>query len=193
MMAIKKKTPKKATTKKRAAKNPAPTRGDAEKVYTAIVKASKNRHALNAEEISIHSKIPFARVQKALLELEKMALVHVAGSDPVGECWAAGRPYGHLPTANPTPKKKAEKKARDWYQNEGLETNAKPIRGYKLPSAYVKVGRIVAIEYESDKYDGKRRVWRHEATRKRDLHISTDGTTMVILPGFKITKRGIEG
>jgi hypothetical protein len=30
-------------------------------------------------------------------------------------------------------------------------------------------------------------------TGKRTLHISTDGKVMVILPGFKITKRGIEG
>ena len=75
---------------------------------------------------------------------------------------------------------------------ERLETGAQTI---KLPSTVeaVEIGEIVAIEYRSDKYDGKPRVWRHEVTQKRALHMSTDGKVMVVLPGFKVTKRGIEG
>jgi hypothetical protein len=57
----------------------------------------------------------------------------------------------------------------------------------------VEIGKIVSITYESDKYDGRKRLWKHDVTGDRTLHISTDGKVLVVLPGFKVTKRGIEG
>lgn len=167
---------------------------DGKKVYAELVKATRRNQALNASELAARVEIPLNRAEKALLDLERIGLAHVHGRDLFGECWAAGAPQTGL-FDNPTrsARSKAEKKARDWYQREDLTTEARPIRGYKIPTAYVEVGRIVAIEYESDKYDGKRKVWRHEVTKKRALHVSTDGSTLVVQPGFKITKRGIEG
>ena len=90
------------------------------------------------------------------------------------------------------PGTKAQKKALAWYQKESLVNGSQVI---KLPDTVeaVEIGRIVSITYESDKYDGKKRLWKHDVTGQKTLHISTDGKVMVILPGFKITKRGIEG
>lgn len=89
-------------------------------------------------------------------------------------------------------RKKVEAKAHAWNQRESLTTKARVI---ELPDELeaIEIGEIVAIEYRSKKYDGKARVWRHEVAKKRTLHISLDGKILVILPGFKITKRGIEG
>lgn len=88
--------------------------------------------------------------------------------------------------------KKAEKKAAAWYQNRNLVTKARVVKR-KLPEAFVEVGTIAAIEYESDKFDGEDRLYRHEVTKKRKLYLSVDGSTMIVQPPFKITKRGIEG
>ena len=91
------------------------------------------------------------------------------------------------------PETKAIKKALAWYQKKSLVNGSQVI---KLPDTVeaVEIGRIVSITYESDKYDGKKkRLWKHDVTGQKILHISTDGKVMVILPGFKVTKRGIEG
>jgi hypothetical protein len=88
--------------------------------------------------------------------------------------------------------KTAKKKAESWYSNPDLTTPPRVLKR-KLPNAFVEVGTIEAIEYRSDKYDGKSRLYRHEVTKKRKLLISADGTVMIVEPGFKITKRGIEG
>lgn len=99
---------------------------------------------------------------------------------------------------NPSPQaikkaaKVAGKKAEAWYSNPDLTTPPRILKR-KLPNAFVEVGTIEAIEYRSDKYDGKSRLYRHEVTKKRKLLISADGTVMIVEPGFKITKRGIEG
>jgi len=88
--------------------------------------------------------------------------------------------------------KKAEKKAKDWYQDPALVTKPEKV-SYKAPTALVDIGCIVAIEYSSDKFDGTTRTYRHDVTKIRRLFLSPDGSTMVIDPPFKITKRGIEG
>jgi hypothetical protein len=84
------------------------------------------------------------------------------------------------------------KKAKAWFGNDELVTEPELI-DWKPPSAVVHIGRMVAIEYESDKFDGTRRVYRHEVTQFRELLLSPDGTCLIVLPGFKVTKRGIEG
>jgi hypothetical protein len=96
-------------------------------------------------------------------------------------------------TKNPSPAKKAAKKAAAWYGNTALETEPRVLRGYNAPEAAVEIGDFVAIEYDSNKFDGTSRIYRHEGTRKRKMYLSVDGSTIIIWPPFKITKRGIEG
>jgi len=170
------------------AKNPADPKAK-KKIYEVMKAAAKKGQALREDEISDKARIDAATVGEALADLIRNGLAHIAGADLFGPCYFPGTPATGL-FANPSAEAKAEKKAAAWFQREPSEA-----RRIKLPATVeaVEVGRIVAIEYESDKYDGKRRVWRHESTKPRELHISTDGKVMVILPGFKITKRGIEG
>ena len=87
-------------------------------------------------------------------------------------------------------KKRVEKKAEAWNQKPATRAKTRSIPDVLEA---VEVGELVAVEYRSSKYDGKTRVWRHEATKKQKLYISRDGKVFVIVPGFKITKRGIEG
>jgi hypothetical protein len=86
----------------------------------------------------------------------------------------------------------AKKKACAWFRKESLVTEPEQLNR-DLPSAFVEVGTILAIEYASDKFDGKTRAYRHDATQARRLCISADGSTILIDPPFKITTRGIEG
>lgn len=87
--------------------------------------------------------------------------------------------------------KKAEKKAGA-YHGDGPKTAVRKIK-HPTPTAFVELGEIVAIEYKSTKWDGEPRIFRHEFTRVRELHMSTDGGTIAIVPPCKLTKRGIEG
>lgn len=84
-------------------------------------------------------------------------------------------------------------KALAWFGDENLTTEPKILKSYNAPEAVVEIGQFVAIEYESNKFDGKPRIYRHDVTRHRKLFISPDGSTIIVWPPFKITKRGIEG
>ena len=83
-------------------------------------------------------------------------------------------------------------KAKDWFGLDSLLTEPELV-AWTPPEAAVLIGRLVAVEYFSDKFDGKGRVYRHDLDRPRDLAISVDGGTLMIFPPLKITKRGIEG
>ncbi len=172
-------------------KNPAPAAPAQKAVYSALVAAFKKRQALRVDELAEKLRKPLEAVQEAVARLLELGLVHEYGRDLFGSCYAPGAPARGL-FDNPAPGRKAEKKAAAWYQRESLTTGAKTIR---LPDTVeaVEVGKIVSITYESDKYDGRKRLWKHDVTGNRTLHISTDGKVLVVLPGFKITKRGIEG
>jgi len=89
-------------------------------------------------------------------------------------------------------RKKALARAAAWFGNDKLLTEPALVK-IADDLALIEVGRIVAIEYESKKYDGKTRVYRHNVVKTRILYISTDGEVLIIKPGLKITKRGIEG
>lgn len=166
--------------------------GTEQKVYEEMKRRMKKGQALRIDELAEKLKMKPMFVQLAMFAMEEANLVHQVGQDLFGPVWAPGPPAQVGLFDNPKTGRVAEKKARAWYQMKSLETGARTIR---LPDTVeaVEIGRIVAIEYESDKYDGKPRVWRHEVTKPRALHISADGKVMVILPGFKVTKRGIEG
>jgi hypothetical protein len=86
----------------------------------------------------------------------------------------------------------AVKTAKDWFDNQALLTDPETVP-YSPPKAAALVGKLVAIEYLSDKFDGVERVYRHELDEMRDMAISPDGATIILFPGLKITKRGIEG
>jgi hypothetical protein len=95
------------------------------------------------------------------------------------------------------------KKAEDWFGNDALVSDVMSLTEYeppivKMPDgtlalALVEIGRIAELAYYSNKYDGKNRLWAHEVTGDRRLFISADGSTLVVWPPFKVTKRGIEG
>jgi len=87
----------------------------------------------------------------------------------------------------------ALKKARDFYGTDELTTEPRPLKGYRMPDAFVDLGDVIALEYDSEKFDGEQRIYRHEATQKRRLLMSVDGSTLIVWPPFKLTKRGIEG
>jgi len=108
---------------------------------------------------------------------------------------AAPKKLREATATNPTrnPHKTAEKKAREFYGKPELSTKPRTLKGYEAPEAFIHIGKIAALEYDCDKYDGKPRIWRHEATKERNLYLSVDGSTLVVDPPFKVTKRGIEG
>lgn len=83
-------------------------------------------------------------------------------------------------------------KAKDWFGRDDLVTDPETLP-WSPPAAAVEIGRLVAIEYLSDKFDGKSRVYRHEFTKNHAVAVSVDGGTMIIFPPMRITKRGIEG
>lgn len=90
------------------------------------------------------------------------------------------------------PIKAAADKAKAWYRDPALLTEPVTM-AWTPPEAVVDVGKIVAIEYESDKFDGQKRIYRHDVTQSRALLISPDGGTLIISPPFRVTTRGIEG
>jgi hypothetical protein len=161
------------------------------KVYDVMKAAAKKGQALRVDELAERAKVPLAAVANALDRLLGLGMIYEAGRDPFGPCYAPRTPSRGL-FDNPTPGSRAVKKARAWYQQETLVSGAQTI---KLPDTVeaVEIGKIISITYESDKYDGKKRLWKHDVTGDRTLHISTDGKVLVVLPGFKVTKRGIEG
>lgn len=171
-------------------KNPAKSAATA--VYRALTRATGRGQAWNAMDLSEHLKTPLETISEALRELAKKGLAHVQGSDLFGECWSAGTRSQPGLFSNPSTQTKAEKKALAWYGKDTLTTEARKIK-IADNLGFVEVGQIVAIEYESTKFDGKTRIYRHDVTGRRALHISTDGQVLIVKPGFKITKRGIEG
>lgn len=160
------------------------------KVYDKVKSISQAGQAWNALELSNALQIPVDELEPMLGALAKEGLVHSPGSDLFGPVWAAGALQRGL-FANPKGAK-ATKKAKAWNGKESLLTAPKKIK-VADSHEFVEVGPIVAIEYESNKFDGTTRVYRHDVTKKRILHLSTDGEVILIKPGFKVTKRGIEG
>lgn len=102
----------------------------------------------------------------------------------------------HGPHASAEERKAAAlalKKARAFFDNDNLVTEPQRLKAYKPPQAYVDIGDFIAIEYDSHKFDGKQRIYRHESQSKKRCLLSVDGSTMIFDPPLKLTKRGIEG
>ena len=171
-------------------RNPAPAPLQ-KKVYAAMIAAAKKNTALRVDEIAKKIKAPSSSVAEAVQRLSSLGMVHEAGRDLFGACWLPGTPSRGL-FANPSAKAKAEKKAKAWFGKESLVTKAQEI-DWTPPESAVHIGQFVAIEYLSDKFDGTKRIYRHDVTKVRQMLLSPDGSTIIVDPPFKITKRGIEG
>lgn len=180
----------------------APTRNPggndtAKRVYALIKKATDKGQAWNAEELANRLKLDMETVAAGIRSLVRGGLIHEAGRDMFGSVYLAGTPQRGL-FANPGKPTKAKaariarKKAEAWFWEKDELTEPMELQGYHPPTSGILVGEIVAIEYRSRK-DGTAKVYRHDVTKKRDLIISVDGSTLIINPAFKITKRGIEG
>ena len=159
------------------------------KAYEKIKTITQAGQAWNTLELSNALHVPVDELEKDLDALAKDGLIHSPGSDMFGPVWSAGALQRGL-FANPG--SKAIKKARAWNGRESLVTEPKKVKVADTHE-FVEIGPIVAIEYESNKFDGTKRVYRHEVTKRRIMHLSTDGEVILIKPGFKVTKRGIEG
>lgn len=86
-----------------------------------------------------------------------------------------------------TPEAKALAAARRWYQKDSLLTEPLPVTVpdvLKLRDA----GPITAIEYDSRKYTGRSKIWRHEVTKPRRLLVS-DGSPIATGAGALRTRR----
>lgn len=173
-----------------ATRNPAPAPLQ-KKVFDAMKASAKKNTALRVDELAEKIKAKVEDVAQAIQNLASMGLAHEAGRDLLGPCWLPGAPSRGL-FDNPSPRARAEKKARAWYGEEGLVTAAQEI-DWTPPESAVHIGQMVAIEYLSDKFDGTKRIYRHDVTKVRQMLLSPDGSTIIIDPPFKITKRGIEG
>ena len=173
-----------------AIKNPA-TSPVQKKVFEALKASAKRNRALRIDEVAEKIKTPLALVADAINRLSTLGMVHEAGRDLFGPCYYPGAPQRGL-FENPSAKAKAEKKARAWYGKDELVTEAQEI-DWTPPKSAVHIGQFVAIEYLSDKFDGTKRIYRHDVTHVRQMLLSPDGSTIIVDPPFKITKRGIEG
>lgn len=176
--------------KKRANQNP--DHG----IVSLLARWAKKGLALSANDIAAHTGMKGQTVSANLRALEKMGdVVRVQGTGTIPHWTVSDRnrnPHDNREIEIKRNADRATKKARSWYQDENLVTEPKAVK-VNGDQGFVEIGRIVAIEYESDKYDGRRRIWRHDVTGKRELHVSEDGSVLIVKPGFKITKRGIEG
>jgi len=168
-----------------------PEKSSKKKVYQKLLDTTRAGQAWNELELSNALALPMNDLRGILRTLAAEGLAHSPKNDLFGPVWIAGAKTRSL-LDNPASGAKATKKAQAWYGKENLVTNASRV---SIPDSLelVEVGTILAIEYESKKFDGRSRAYRHDVTKKRTLYISTDGTVLVIKPGFKITKRGIEG
>lgn len=181
---------------------------DRKAVYKALVKAAGKGFALTWKEVAALSGVPASRTVASLKALEKDGQAHIVGKDGRLPAWWPGAKVAGL-FQNPSPgvmlhgphataeqrkaAKVAEEAARRWFQDETLTTEARVLKGWRPPMAFVEVGTIVAICYRSNKFDGQTRDWEHEFTKKRRLFISPDGSTMVVHPPFQFTRQGIKG
>ena len=147
----------------------------------------------------------FELAQKLFDELEKLEKEH----------FQIQKKYGRERKTTPNPRKRpkknpsaaedamgphvsaaarlAVKKAAAFFGRDDLVKQVREIHIDDDVIAAVEIGGFIALEYDSHKFDGKNRVYRHETDVKRKLYISTSGDMIFVIPPFKVTKRGIEG
>lgn len=169
-------------------------------VLTMMEHAEREGHAHTGKELAeALPMFPAAMIRKALGVLRKAGAVYQwrghwrpkVGNPSPGE-------FLHGPHASAAERiaaKEALEAASAFYGREDLVTKPRKLRRFKMPTAFVDIGDFVAIEYDSDKFDGKPRIYRHEGEKKRRILMSKGGeyTVMIFSPAFGLTEKGIEG
>jgi len=97
------------------------------------------------------------------------------------------------PKPNPTELARAKKTFRKWHEFDA--TKAKRMKGPSrtIPKTLVKLGDLVSVVYESDKYTGKRELYEHKTKRPHPvLATDPDGRNVHIIGGkMKVTADGL--
>lgn len=113
---------------------------------------------------------------------------------------ATGQQTAISPAASPSKTRANPSSAQVARAAHRVETfTGKPARRVRevpgdLGDTLAKLARVSAIEYESDKYDGKRRRYRHEFEKPAYLACDPRGRFLVIYGRhIRVTARGIEG
>jgi hypothetical protein len=63
----------------------------------------------------------------------------------------------------------------------------------KWPAEFAQLGRLVEIVYESDKWDGRKRLYSHRFGEKPVLVSSKDGRLFILGGNYRIKNAGIVG
>lgn len=167
-------------------------------VLTVIHHAGAEGHAHTGKEIAAALPMyPETKIREALAALQRAGAVILHRR----HFWAifpnpspGERLYGpHASAEQRIAAQKAIQKASAFYDNPKLVTAAKVLKGYRPPKAFVDIGEFISIEYDSAKFDGRKRIYHHETEVKRKCLLSIDGSTMVFVPPFRVTRKGIEG
>jgi hypothetical protein len=167
-------------------------------VLTMMQHAEREGHAHTGKELAeALPMFPAALIRKARGAMRKAGAVYQwkghwrpkVGNPGPGE-------FLHGPHASADQRiaaKDALEAAAAFYGREDLVTKPRKLRGFKMPKSFVDIGDFVAVEYDSDKFDGKQRIYRHEGEVKRRFLLSTDGSVAIFQPPFGLTEKGIEG
>lgn len=62
-----------------------------------------------------------------------------------------------------------------------------------MPAVVAGLGRLLSLTYESDKFDGRKRRYRHTFDKPPDLVADHTGQLWIVGGKYKVTERGIEG
>jgi hypothetical protein len=100
------------------------------------------------------------------------------------------------PKANPRPSNelsRAKKTFRKWHEFDATKAKRMKGPGRTIPKTLVKLGDLVSVVYESDKYTGKRELYEHKTKRPHPvLATDPDGRNVHIIGGkMKVTADGL--
>jgi len=118
---------------------------------------------------------------------------------PSGEPGAKRKARGRTKSNPGTPPAVLERAAQTHRRWAGFDpkhvTRVKHKGPRTIPSTLVQLGELVEVVYESDKWDGERRLYAHETSKPRPkLCTGPDGEGFYIVGGrMKVTPRGIVG
>ena len=88
-------------------------------------------------------------------------------------------------------KKTPEKLYKDFHWKENYETKNDVI---DIPDKWIFIGKATEINYQSDKFDGKARHYRHKLKSFGNILISPNGKTILITDlKLQIKKEGLTG
>jgi hypothetical protein len=123
--------------------------------------------------------------------------------EKAAEIWGkkklAASEYIENPARKKTKAKKtrtAEKQYRDFHHKTGHKTITDVL---DIPEKFVHIGKAVSLIYESDKFDGKKRLYKHDFKKHGNILAKPEGANgfsdLILMNNlkFKIKKEGITG